>query len=1444
MSLIGVRNGVLDEKKGEAQASAVAHSELLRVLWAATKSLNPPSQAPNFNPFTAPPTPTETEFLDSNDITKSLYFRDATVPSPIENGRTAHQLLHIPPSKPNLQLSSPSPSPSVASSGVKKPPHVPATAPPSVPTVDSQPVPNNAQPITTPTANDIQIGEEEPLSENTTIPAHSEQPVELPKEAPPAVAATPESHVPNLENGSLQPKAVQLPPSGDLKSAQDTQPAQDIVRRKENEQPGLSLGTSLADVASSPSSTIGAHSTFTPKANAHSPDTSPDEESFAEDADPVRVRPSRSVAPSEQVASLSKPAPVPVGVAGQAGTLTSPEEQLRLEEEQAIKDVRDVTHHPPRDPELTEGAAKVVQETEAATLESESSAAATEKSQSEAVPPVSQEDGDTIVVKPRVQKSPPEPLRPTPSKQASTEDVEMADAPVQATPVSATPKPSSTSTPNERMTTRVSSGAIRHKSVSEILGGPRRPSISRPKSSTASPTTRPVSPTSISRPRTADRKDKLATSVVFAKRNIAPGGDSPRKALVDGYAALRGASLDENRDYLQPLFSRQAHMQPRAQPIESLIHHAAKTVTTSNHQASSREELDYRALKRIYQLQNANRWSFRQMQKAREPPPITTHMDHLLAEMKWLRTDFRQERTYKRAVAYDMAASCAEWVAASPSQRKALQINASTPPRLDGKVEDSIMSEGTPDLVPSGNNDTESESSIEAELTMFNLQSSQPPATLFSLGPGEVILELNMTPAAESLLGELPMYNPMKSTDPAPPEALVPVSKFVTGKMVSRSAATKKRSRFEYEEEDEDPSEPRSKRHESEASLFTSPTRPFSRNELDPEASDVALFLPVNKHVRDRLHASHAFRPPSEHSMPSTPFFENRNSSQWLWDEDQELRKLVKLYSYNWSLISDELASLILPKSSFTSGAERRTPWECFERWVQLEGLPAEMSKTSYFRTYQSRLEAAQRTVTTQQQNAQQALVASQSNGQPLNPVLGSFVRRRTTQPIRVERRKNTRHLAFIDSIRKLTRKRETAKHKADEVARAASLRKAHENQQTKLPMRTPQEFSKKRWEKEQQALERQMQIQQQRQQMIAQQQAQNRANMSGNPQAQAAGAAQGMQQRTASSGGHMPSPLTTSAGQGVGTPTVGNGERPHLPRMDMRGNMPGMNNAVLGPGVPQAQMQANPQNQQQRHQQPSADMVRLMQQRNYNQVQQLHMQQQLQAQQQLSQPQQLANAHLAMPNPSMMGGGGVTNGAANGMNMRGSSGSPLMANGAVGNNHPQMGQGGQSIPGGIQIQVQNLAARYRVENPNATHDQAMHAATSHLQKIAAHAAQARQRQTAMDAAAGIPPFPSQQMQQQQQQQMQGQNGYQNTGTGGMSPGQYNQQLRLMQQHQQSRLTGSPSIGHAMPGSRSATPQGGQGQQQQQHQRAGSGTTMMNSPTPPQAQLSRNNGGG
>jgi chromatin modification-related protein VID21 len=875
------------------------------------------------------------------------------------------------------------------------------------------------------------------------------------------------------------PQVVHLPPK-EVQEARLHETERKLERvaekeRKEDDKLALPHANGLPDLVSSPSSTVGAYSQATPHAPHHSPDTSPDTESFHE-------RP-RSTLPLNDI---SDPAAEQVKedheralekemreARDRARETDSPtlDVDKQIEDEQAIRLARDGKSR------LSESAsvpgAGLVSHTDEVAHDMASANEHVIETQvlhdaaADSLPTPTTTAPEPSRIKPlvtdqTVSKIEDADSHPTPPAEVEIEmdDVSnMAESPV---------LPAHPSRP-DRMTTRVSSGAMRQKSVSEIIADRATPkAVLTPRSSNLS--------TSVSPPRLKIRDSRLkeVSTVVFAKK--APRrGSKALQVYNEDYASLQGASEDSTRDYLEGLFKYQAHHPPRSIPLQELVASARKTVSTAGTLAMIREHQDYKILKRVYQLQNANRWSLRQLQKSTEPERQFTHHDQLLLEMKAMQTDFKEERKWKRALAATLAEWCAEYVHSSPNEQVALRVRSRIPEAMaDVGHDDEDMNDApTPDLVQSLAHETESESFADEDELRTPL-SANPPIGIFSLGFNDVVMKIHRTPASDTMFHELPFYEPMLegSSDGNPFSVaephILPVSKYVTGKLVSQiRGPPRKRSRYDYDSEDEPSTPPSRSGTSAEHSMPSTPGRRlFCRNDLPPEMTDVALFNAENKHVRDRLQAAHQFRPPTEFNMPSVAFFEHRTPSQWLWEEDQKLRALVKEFTFNWSLVSQQLS---LP-SMFVSGSGRRTPWECFERWVQLEGLPAEMSKTQYFRTYQGRLEQANKTVFAQYQAQQQ-----QQQQQP-GPTPAQPRRRPTTTPIRVERRRENRHLAIIDGMRKLARKRESTAHKQAESQKAAALRKAHEPVAPKSNVHTPQEFSRLKWEREEKLKLRQQQ--------------------------------------------------------------------------------------------------------------------------------------------------------------------------------------------------------------------------------------------------------------------------------------------------------------------------------------------------------------------------------
>jgi chromatin modification-related protein VID21 len=1012
------------------------------------------------------------------------------------------------------------------------------------------------------------------------------------------------------------------------------------------------------------------------------------------------------------------------------------------------------------------------------------------------------------------------------------------------------------STQPERMTTRVSSGAIRHKSVSEILG-------ETPKSLTHDRSHGDETPDSVARMRFKDRKERekertRLSTVVFPKQTPTQQDKADSLDLINRDCSDAVSKVNEEQDYLFTLFLNRAYAPPRGSHLNTLLTSAHKTLSTSNHLLEYQEQMDCRTLRRIYALQNANRWPLRQMKRSLEPPRQGSHWDVLIDHMKWMRTDFREERKWKIAAAKSCADWCAEYVSSDEEHRALLRVHAKNPtpttatqensksaasPSEDTGDEAVAASHPTPDLVPSA--EEESVSDGFNEEPRHDLCDTVAPAAIFSLGSDEFNFSIDMTPAAEKLLDELPLYEPVRiapetqlPTFKQPPDSvwkteLLPVSKFASTKITFHDdERPRKRSRYDYTQ-------------------YTSDLD-HRITEILPEQNNVALFRPENKHIRDRIHPGHSFRPPTEHPMPSVGFFESRQSSQWTMAEDDELRRLVKEYSYNWSLISSCLTS----PSLFTSGAERRTPWECFERWVGLEGLPADMSKTQYFRAYHQRLETAQRTVLAQQQAAQQQQQQAANNGQVQQPI-----RRRTTQPLRVDRRRSSRHLALLDAMRKLAKKRETMLQKQQHASHLASLRKANEANQPKPPISSPAEFSRLKHEREQKLQERQEQY---RQQMIAQQRANLNAQRAGQMSNQKQSQPQ-PQQQMMNAQGLTPNNMPPNSANGAipnGTPNGGangmqagvgvnqNRAQPiqGLPAGATPVNGPMQNNAMAMKIMPHGQMQQGIGARPAVPMQTSPENDRIVREATRLQEQQraLQTRQQTQVPQQPGQPQQAQQFHnqqFTQGSPNLNLQNGPNNPAMiAAMQAQGGMQSPSFHGGTpqgVSTPSPRVAQP-NPLSSGVVPTISTYQNQIQQANPSLPLEQVNKMATDRLN--AYRQQRSISQQAAMNAAAGgmnnvqanyqvphdgsfqTPPQPG---------VPNGNPAMQVPQNQGFSP-----MMRVPQANQQTRVnvTSSPAMNGAVPQtSRSATPQ----TQRSGSAQAGAIQGSSKSPHPPAAQTAR-----
>ena len=565
-------------------------------------------------------------------------------------------------------------------------------------------------------------------------------------------------------------------------------------------------------------------------------------------------------------------------------------------------------------------------------------------------------------------------------------------------------------------------------------------------------------------------------------------------------------------DYLDTFYA----VKSMPKSINDLVTGASKTVTTANHNVVNQDKVACKVIQRVMDLQDQGLWSLMQVAKAAEPPRKMCHWDYLLKEMKWLAVDFREERKLKIAQCKVVADRVMDWHRSTVEQRLELVVDRKKFGRIPKGLRErrkkrrsladssSGVDQHTPELVESGDIPEEQASDeehlvklegmamdLDDETAIYDHLNDPPPAAIFSLKPEETIFCMPPTKAAQEVLAQLPLYAP-----PGPPSRpeyaeerwrqnpLIAVSKYASGRLafIGEDMPRCKRRRYEYEANCElyaDESE-----EEGEVVIGGPDNgldhygRPKSRDKtsrplpLHPEQNNVALFRPEFKPTLHRIR-NHVFRPPID--QPPQAYFQSRNPSHWTPEEDDKLRVLAKEYNHNWQFVATYMAL----EGEFHSGAERRSQWECFERWMAIDGIPQEFHKSPFYMGVQQRLEIAERA-------SMKHIDAAASGAQQV-----SQLKRRGTLPTKVERRRSTRTFSQFEAMRKLAKKRETNYNKQQQSNRGFFLRPRRANLSDADPqaahaavlrkqvspnpntqMRTPQYFSSMKFEKDEKAKE------------------------------------------------------------------------------------------------------------------------------------------------------------------------------------------------------------------------------------------------------------------------------------------------------------------------------------------------------------------------------------
>ncbi|KXN85496.1 Chromatin modification-related protein EAF1 [Leucoagaricus sp. SymC.cos] len=108
-----------------------------------------------------------------------------------------------------------------------------------------------------------------------------------------------------------------------------------------------------------------------------------------------------------------------------------------------------------------------------------------------------------------------------------------------------------------------------------------------------------------------------------------------------------------------------------ANPVWKRVSRPSKCLSSREWAVAMTELKLIRTFDRIESLKDGGRWSFRQPKKQRGVGGLVkTHWDYLMDEMKWMRIDFREERRWKMALAYNLAGAVMEWHAAGSLEER------------------------------------------------------------------------------------------------------------------------------------------------------------------------------------------------------------------------------------------------------------------------------------------------------------------------------------------------------------------------------------------------------------------------------------------------------------------------------------------------------------------------------------------------------------------------------------------------------------------------------------------------------------------------------------------------------------------------------------------------------------------------------------------------------
>lgn len=348
-------------------------------------------------------------------------------------------------------------------------------------------------------------------------------------------------------------------------------------------------------------------------------------------------------------------------------------------------------------------------------------------------------------------------------------------------------------------------------------------------------------------------------------------------------------------------------------PLVKLMPTTHKVVTSSMYETALTEGKINVVHSRIEELKRQGKWSLKQPQRFVDPllnSKKRSHWENLLSEMSWMSVDFKEERKFKVATCATIAKSIQDyWKFGKVCCIKTRPIvHITTDEEDEVKLEDFINIE----------------ESKEAESDSMDVDDTDNSRLLERPQPSDEI-----TPAElpESTLEEYNKY--LETEEPNPFKLQVDTNDFKNSDKILFDGIPTFGTFEKFNDcYDRAPLIPVSKAllPQEDETWFNCYLQQTEDNTNSVPDQQKGLF---GFSSRNRL--STIIKPPQP---PSLRYLNLRTPTIWLPEDDQNLIEYVNQFSFNWGIVSAHLSKR--PTRSYQSNIERRTPWQCFERYIQL----------------------------------------------------------------------------------------------------------------------------------------------------------------------------------------------------------------------------------------------------------------------------------------------------------------------------------------------------------------------------------------------------------------------------------------------------------------------------------------------------------------------------